>query len=119
MIKDLEHGLIYNFCTGGEGKSGIYFTHLFVDMIKKELDLKYHSLGYVGNMGKNVIVDDASYSGEQILKNMARFGEGDGDLYIILVAASEEAVHKIRHHRPKRYKINVPIAEMFTLIPSR
>lgn len=100
ILQDLEQGVNYQFIPFEPKKSGHYFTHLFVSLLLKEIDSKYHNQiqiydSKISNIkSKYVIVDDGSYSGVQMKENMMQVPEGD--LYIVLVAASRKAVNYIK-----------------------
>lgn len=116
MLEELGQGIQYVFLAFKKGKSGHYFTHLFVDMIKKKLDPKLHHMIIIDEhytdltihnhtnlniipeydklyICRYIIVDDGSYSGLQMLDNMSLVP--GGQLYIVLVAASESAIDVI------------------------
>lgn len=127
MMHEFSQDIQYIFLSFEKGKSGYYFTHIFVDMIKKELDPTYHHLITImydtegielldKDKCRYIIVDDGSYSGVQMIDNMALLPEGQ--LYIILVATSELAINVIEQkvNAPKRQTntvIKVTIADKF------
>jgi len=107
MIGDIKEGYTYVFLTFDPEKSGHYFTLLFLQILSRSINPSLWDRILVTKTGmdipnaKYVIVDDASYSGTQIVDFVTSVGEDDlvvndhPKFIIVLVAASNEALSNI------------------------
>jgi len=119
MLKDFELGysyiFLYQFTESGD--SNQYFTHLFIHLLQLALDPKYHDHLQLYILEANamdhvkyIIVDDAAYSGYQMRKCVLEVPVGD--LYIVLVAASCNALKFIREGKSLDLEPNLPVCNI-------
>ena len=127
MLNDFNLGYSYVFLDqfGEAGDSNQYFTRLFIDLVRLVLNPIYHNrllhysayaIEYNHEKVKYVIVDDDSYSGYQMRNCILDVPEGD--LYIILVAASCNALKFLREGKsldlePRVPRCNITNAKIF------
>lgn len=107
MLNDLKQGYVYVFVAFGDGRSGHYFTLLFLQILSEVLDPSVYdkiivtkfnpfetgSVPHIPN-AKYITVDDASYSGDQLTVHINEYQRVLGapcDFTVIITAMSSRA----------------------------